>query len=144
MKLYWMICTHVPSSEVLTKQSNETISTLFSSAEGSVSCSPQIDRPTILTMEMPPEVSAEFDRLAKICRPNQDLRADFDGHKWSVYLKPSAPLVENPQTEDQMTTYLKHMVRSGVIDIERVFKENNDGQKISFERLLTQYSDLDF
>ena len=144
MKLYWMICTQIPSSEVLTNNQTKRLVPSFPQREGSISCSPQFDRPTILTMEMPPEVSAEFDRLAKICRPDQDLRADFDGHKWSVYLKPSAPLVENPQTEDQMTTYLKHMVRSGVIDLERVFKENNDGQKISFERLLTQYSDLDF
>ena len=95
-------------------------------------------------MKTPPEVMAEVDRLAKICPPDHDVRFDFDGHKWSVYLKPSAPLVENPQTEDQMTTYLKHMVRSGVIDLKRVVTENTDGQKISFERLLTQYSDLDF
>jgi len=92
-------------------------------------------------MKMPPEVKAEVDRLMKICRLDQDVRADFDGHKWSVYLKQSAPLVSEPQTEDQMTTYLKHMVRSGAVDMERVFK-NNDGQNISFETFLTEYSDL--
>ncbi|HEY4051852.1 MAG TPA: hypothetical protein VGM27_33780 [Acidobacteriaceae bacterium] len=92
-------------------------------------------------MKMPPEVSAEFDRLAKLCRPDQDVRADFDGHKWSVYLKPSAPLVSNPQTEDQMTTYLKHMVRSGDIDLEQFFK-TEEGQTLGFEEFLNKYSDL--
>jgi hypothetical protein len=97
-----------------------------------------------IATKTPPQVMAEVALLAKICPSDHDVRFDFDGHTWSVYLKPSAALVENPRTEDQRITYLKHMVRSGIIDARRVVKENNGDQKISFERLLTQYSDLNF
>jgi hypothetical protein len=92
-------------------------------------------------MKMPPEIAAEFDRMEKICPPGHDVIATRNGSEWTVYLKKSAPLVAEPRTPDEMTTYLRHLVRSEKIDIERLVKAK-EGQTLGFDEFLTDYSNL--
>ena len=91
-------------------------------------------------MKWPPEVKVEVERLEKICRDDQHLIIDGprQGGVWSVYLQDAAPLVESPQTFDEMTTYYKHLVRTGGIDTERVFK-TCEGRQISHAEFLEEF-----
>jgi len=87
-------------------------------------------------IKQPPEVRAEVDRLVKICREDQDVIAsgpDENG-KWTVYLQDAAPLVDQPQTWGEEITFLKHLVRSGKLDLGRLVNER-DGETLSHEEL---------
>jgi hypothetical protein len=91
----------------------------------------------------PPEVSAEVDRLAKICRDDQDVivSGPDENGRLRVYLQDSAPLVKEPQIWAEEITFLKHLVRSGKVDMKRLVTER-DGEAMSHEEFFRDYCDL--
>jgi len=83
----------------------------------------------------PPEVTAEVDRLAKICREDQHVIVTTENGHTKVYLEDAAPLVPNPQTWKEEVTFLKHLVRSGKVDMKRLYEERKD-QRLSNDEFL--------
>ena len=77
-------------------------------------------------MKFPPEIQAEYDRLIPLCRDDQDLVVDrpLDPNGvWKVYLRDAAPLVEFPSNFWEENTYVKHLIRTGKIDIQRAMTQ---------------------
>jgi hypothetical protein len=97
----------------------------------------EIDRNYTVPMKWPQEVEDEIQRLKKICRDDQDLIIDGPLSKdggWRVYLQNAAPLVEYPQTFDEMTTYYKHLLRTGKLD-----RTNANARKIGHAEFLEEF-----
>ena len=88
----------------------------------------------------PPEVAAEVDRLAKICREDQDVIVTYEYGKYRVYLQDAAPLVTNPQTWKEEVTFLKHLVRTGQIDLKTVVTSVPDGTSMSTDSFLQTFA----
>ena len=91
-------------------------------------------------MNMPPEIEAGYERLKVLCRDDQDLVVDepITGGVWKVYLQDAAPLVANPQTFWEMQTYIKHLARTGQLDMQRMAGQP-DGSRMSDQQFLDEY-----
>ena len=88
----------------------------------------------------PPEVTAEVDRLAKICREDQDVIVTYEYGKYRVYLQDSAPLVANPETWKEEVTFFKHLVRTGQIDLKTVVTSVPNGTSMSTDGFLQAFA----
>ena len=88
----------------------------------------------------PPEVQAEVDRLQKICRDDQDviITREYGTHR--VYLQQSAPLVANPRTWKEEVTFLKHLVRTGQLDLEKAYTSMPDATKLRTDDFLQAFA----